>query len=217
MNASTLADIGPGFDDAVQGTQQVFRSVLEALSRPGTLQTLPGAALAGLQPPAGLSTAVSLSLCAVLLTLLDADTTLQLGTGLDAPGVAAYLRFHTGVRLSHAAAEADFAAWPAARATAELWHTLRLGSDEAPQDGATLIIEVPALHAVTGANAHTLLLRGPGIRTEQTLAVAGLSPAFWQARQALEAEFPRGIDLILCCGTQIAALPRSTRLQLQGD
>lgn len=202
---ATLAEIGRGLARPVHDAQQVFRSVLEAMSRPGRVQTLPTAALQDLDT-AGLGRGTT----ALLLALLDAETTLWIEPSLRRQGSVEHLRFHSGVRIVDEAAQAAFALTDAPHTTASLWTTLPSGSDEVPQDGATLIVEVDGF----GAGA-ALELRGPGIQTTQALRVAGLDTAFWQARIALEPAFPRGIDLILCCGERLVALPRSTRLRLE--
>ena len=81
-----------------------------------------------------------------------------------------------------------------------------------PQRGATLIVEVDRL----GGDASTRLrLRGPGIESAQPLAVTGLSQEFWLWRTRLQAALPRGVELLLVCGTQVAAIPRSTRITLE--
>lgn len=202
---STLADIGRGLAQPVHDAQQVFRSVLEAMSRPGRVQTLPAAALQDLDT-AGLGRGTT----ALLLSLLDAETTLWLEPSLRREGCVEHLRFHSGVRIVDGAAQAAFAVTDTAHAPASLWTTLAQGSDEVPQDGATLIVEVDGF----GSGA-ALELRGPGIQTTQALRVAGLDATFWRARIPLEPAFPRGIDLIVCCGERLVALPRSTRLRLE--
>ncbi|MEO8804562.1 MAG: phosphonate C-P lyase system protein PhnH [Burkholderiaceae bacterium] len=199
---AALATMGRGFADPVHGAQQVFRAVLEAMSRPGRVQALPPAVLAALEPPTA-----ERGLAAVLLSLLDAETSAWLDPVCSAPGSADYLRFHTGVHVRADAGSAAFAVTRATCAAAALWHTLEDGSDELPQAGATLLVEVPSLDA-----GPALALRGPGIETVQTLRAAGLDDAFWAARRSLEPHLPRGIDLILTCGDRIAALPRSTRV-----
>ena len=65
-----LASMPRGFADATHDAQAVFRNVLDALSRPGRLQTLQ--ASDGLQPPAPLSRGVT----ALLLTLMDTEASL---------------------------------------------------------------------------------------------------------------------------------------------
>lgn len=198
----TLATMGRGFADPVQAAQQVFRAVLEAMSRPGRVQVLPADVLAMLEPPSPERGQI-----AVLLALLDAETSVWLDPHASVHGAVQYLRFHTGVRVVDDAASAAFAVTRATPASAALWATLADGSDETPQAGATLIIEVPSLEA-----GPALVLRGPGIESAQSLRAGGLDDAFWAARTALAPRFPRGIDLILTCGDRIAALPRSTRV-----
>jgi len=177
--------------------------VLDALSRPGRLQTLQ--ASDGLQAPAPLSR----GLTALLLTLLDTETSLHLGGPLASEAAWMYCRFHTGVQRADAA-QADFVAARASEATLD---GLRLGSDEAPQQGGTLIIDTGSLALDRGTG---LRLTGPGIEHEQRMGLCGLPPHFWQQRIAMQALFPRGVDLLLVCGSQLIGVPRSTQLVLEG-
>ena len=78
------------------------------------------------------------------------------------------------------------------------------GTDLAPELSATLLVQVANL----GAGA-ALRLSGPGLRVPEVLYAEGLPADFvarWAANHAL---YPRGVDLLLCCGPRIAALPRS--------
>lgn len=211
MSTATLEarELGRGFAQAVPAAQQSFRAVLEAMSRPGRIQTLPEAVLLGLEPP-GLSPALT----ALLLTLLDAEVSLWLHPQLATQGAPAYLRFHTGVRWAERPEVADFVVLPAAAARPGTWLQLNPGTDTRPESAGTLILDAQSLSG-TGA----LALRGPGIEHEHQLGVAGLTPAnaapFWQARPRPESNFPLGVDLLLCAGTQLAALPRTTHLTLK--
>ncbi len=204
--SAVLAELGRGFAQPVHDAQQVFRAVLEAMSRPGRIQALPAAVLDPLETPA-----LGRATTAVLLTLLDAETRLWLHPSLRSEAARAYLQFHTGVMQADDAARAGFAIIEADHATPALWQALPSGSDAVPQDGATLIVEVPSLD-----EGLTLSLSGPGVETVQPLRVAGLHAGFWQARRQMEASFPLGIELILTCGDRLAALPRSTRVSLEG-
>jgi alpha-D-ribose 1-methylphosphonate 5-triphosphate synthase subunit PhnH len=190
MNA--IPDL-PGFPDPVPDSQAAFRAILWAQSHPGAIVT-PAPALI---VPAPLPVAAG----ALLLTLADADTTLWL-----APGFAPardWLRFHTGApeaRLSRA----DFVLAEQLPAL----ETLGTGSDDSPHDGASLILPVAALGE--GTRCH---LSGPGIDGTGDFA-ATLPPgfaAFWAANHAL---FPRGVDVFLCAGSRLAALPRSVTLEV---
>jgi alpha-D-ribose 1-methylphosphonate 5-triphosphate synthase subunit PhnH len=207
-----LAHMGAGFAEPVHGAQQTFRVLLGAMSEPGRLHTLHDAALDGLATAdAELRPPFALALAATLLTLLDADTPVHLAGVLCAEEARAWLRFHTGAR-----ATAEVAAMTAALARdvdAALCDALDLGTDDAPQAGATLFVEVDALSDRPLAGALALKLRGPGIERWRDLAVRGLPAAFWQWRIALQPELPRGIDIVLTCGDRLAAIPRSTRIE----
>jgi alpha-D-ribose 1-methylphosphonate 5-triphosphate synthase subunit PhnH len=207
-----LADITPGFVSPVLASQQTFRAVLQAMSRPGSLQVLPPQATQGLQAPG-----ISAALNAVLLTLLDADTALHLGPFSHRDALQNYVRFHTATRLVDDAAqahEAEFVAITSANAFAHWWSVLNLGMDETPQHSSTLILEVQSLSQKAGEPGG-LLLRGPGIQDVQRLVVGDVPADFWQARIPTQALFPRGIDLILCCGETVAAIPRSTHIVIE--
>jgi len=190
MNATLTA----GFGNPVLDAQACFRAVLEAMARPGRVQRV--AALPEAPSP------VAPAAAAVLLTLADADTPVWLDAGEAAE---AWLRFHAGCPLSEAPGEAAFLlacdAPPALRGLAQ-------GTEEEPHRSATLVLQVAALEEGTGWR-----LSGPGIEHEHRLIVEGLPPDFsaqWAANRAL---FPRGVDLVLCAGDRLAALPRTTMLE----
>jgi alpha-D-ribose 1-methylphosphonate 5-triphosphate synthase subunit PhnH len=44
---------------------------------------------------------------------------------------------------------------------------------------------------------------------ERLLDVAGVPLAFWKHRMALQALFPRGIDVLLARGRELIGIPRS--------
>ena len=82
------------------------------------------------------------------------------------------------------------------------------GTDEEPESSATLILQVAALD-----EGQNLRLTGPGLGAPASLRVAGLPPGFVAAWAANRALFPRGVDIILCAGDRLAALPRIVRLE----
>jgi alpha-D-ribose 1-methylphosphonate 5-triphosphate synthase subunit PhnH len=186
-----------GFADPVTDAQACFRSVLDAMARPGQVH-----AVHGLFAPPPLCNAAA----AVLLTLADHETPLWLDP--RAEPAAAWLAFHTGASVG-----------PAARAVlafALLLPDLALpdlagfptGTDEMPETSATVILQVASL--TTGRR---FILEGPGLREPAVLHADGLPADFaaiWQRNHAL---FPRGIDLVLCAGDRLAALPRSVNLK----
>lgn len=196
MNTSDLS-IPAAFGDSVGDAQAAFRLVLRCMAEPGTvleLSRLPAAV-----PGLGFAAA------ALALSLADFETPVWLGAGCRQ--AAAWLRFHCGTPIVIEPAGARFAFAHADEALPDL-EAFDLGSDEFPDRSATLIVELPTLRAGGG-----LRLSGPGIADVNHLQIAGLTPGFWARRAALAPLFPRGLDLIFTCGTHMAALPRTTRVE----
>ncbi|HTU56292.1 MAG TPA: phosphonate C-P lyase system protein PhnH [Acetobacteraceae bacterium] len=182
----------PGFADPVGGAQACFRGLLDAMARPGTLHEVGELAA---PPPLDPATA------SVLLTLVDADTTLW----LDEPCAPAreWVLFHCGAPL---VADPAGAAFALALAMPKL-AALSAGSDAAPEDGASLILQVAALRS-----GLPYRISGPGLKEPALLQVQGLPEDFaaqWAANHAL---FPRGIDLVLTAGRLFCCLPRSVQI-----
>jgi alpha-D-ribose 1-methylphosphonate 5-triphosphate synthase subunit PhnH len=186
--------LSPGFADPVADAQGSFRAILEAMSRPGRVLRL--AALP--QPPAPLDPATA----AVLLTLADADTPLWHDAG---PAAEAWLRFHAGCPILATPGAARFVL---ACGEPPRLDALDAGTDEGPEGAATLILQLRDLREGQGWR-----LRGPGIAQEHRLLADGVPGWFAAAWEAQRAGFPRGVDLILCAGDRIAALPRGIALQ----
>ena len=179
----------PGFTDPVRESQAAFRAVLDAMSEPGRIVTIG----AGLAPPVPLDPATA----AILLTLVDADTPLW----LDPAAAAAepWVAFHCGAPQTapEEAAYAVVLGLPDLR-----W--FNAGTHEAPEQGATLIVQLPAL---TGG--HAWQLSGPGLQSAAALQAAGLPDDFAAQWARNAARYPRGIDLVLCAGCSALALPRT--------
>ena len=203
MNASApaaglhLEQLLPGFADPVHDAQQAFRCLLDAMSRPGSLQSLPFE----LSAPAGLKPAMS----ALLLALADRDTPLWLPPELRSGAAGEHLRFHAGCPLVAEMGEAQFLMLQGLNALPTL-DALRLGDAAYPDRSATLFIEVPALATGSGP----LRLRGPGIQGETRIEVAGWSASSQAFVQENRRRFPLGVDLVLCADRQLLALPRTT-------
>ena len=188
-----------GFANVGLDSQQAFRAVLEAIAHPGRILTVRGPAT----PPPPLDTATT----AVALTLLDFETPVWLDARAASEETVAYLRFHCGAPLAPAPAAARFAIVAAPERVPDLT-AFDVGSDARPDRSATLLVQVRALTAGRGRR-----LTGPGINGEVRLEVEGLLDGFWQQWRAQGATFPRGVDVLLCAGDRLAALPRTTRAE----
>ena len=183
----------PGFADPVRDAQSCFRAVLAAMSRPGSVHRL----TAALQPPIPLHPATA----AVLLTLIDFETTLWIDPRLAA--AAPWIAFHCGAQIRTAIQDARFVL---ATALPDI-ETLDRGSDEAPEDSATVILQIDDLD-----EGPTLRIAGPGLASPSGFRPTGLPenfPTLWRANHAL---YPCGIDLIFCAGGSLASLPRSVEV-----
>jgi alpha-D-ribose 1-methylphosphonate 5-triphosphate synthase subunit PhnH len=191
--------LAPGFSDPVLASQAVFRTVMEAMARPGSIAETDVA----IAPPAPLGSAAA----ALALTLLDFETPFWLDPMLAAaPEVDGWLKFHTGAPRTADPRSAAFAfiAEPAAMPG---FDAFGLGSIEYPDGSTTLVLEVGTL--TQGDAFH---LSGPGIKGSRSFAAAPLPADFAERMAENRALFPRGIDLVLTCGRRLAALPRSIHL-----
>lgn len=184
----------PGFAEPVGAAQATFRAVLDAMARPGRIR----AAGAALRPPAPLDRATA----ALLLTLADADTPLWLTADCDL--ARDWIAFHCGAPF---AADPARAAYAVAIGLPDL-ASFDAGSDDAPERSATLIVQVRGFDA-----GQMLHLAGPGLRAPATLSVDGLPPDFPESWARNHGLYPRGIDLILCAGAALVALPRSLAVE----
>ncbi len=182
-----MSDLLAGFGDPVRDSQAVFRSVMDAMARPGRVHRVNGPAVPNLAQ----------ATAAVLLTLVDGETPLWLDDGVASAWE--WVAFHCGARRAETGA-AQFAVVSGSAAL----ERFSAGSDEEPEGSATVILQVETL-----GTGEPLRLSGPGLAGEEVLEVTGLPEefaGFWQTNRRL---FPRGIDVILCAGDSLAALPRT--------
>ena len=182
----------PGFADPVTDAQACFRRVLDAMARPGSIHRVQA------PHPAPLHAATA----AVLLTLLDNDTCVWLDD--DASAARDWVAFHCGAP----AASLPEAAFAVALTMPRL-QDIPAGTDDAPEEGATLVLQVASLGVGTA-----LRLSGPGLRVPVLLHVTGLPDDFVAQWRENHRRFPRGVDIVLCAGEQVAALPRSVAIEV---
>ena len=196
---TTVAELPAGFADKVSSAQSTFRSVMEAMARPGSVQRI--IAAAGM--PAGMMPGTA----AIALTLFDHDTPLWLDARLSAtPDVAKWLKFHTSVPVVSEPSVCAFALIGDAAALPAL-DRFSFGSNEYPDRSTTLVLQVESL-----TEGPAFELRGPGIDGVADLR-AMIRPPDLFAQLAINATlFPRGIDVVLVAGDAIVAIPRTTRL-----
>lgn len=190
--------------DPVRNTQATYRVLLDALARPGLVRQLPTPAHGAPGHPWA---------AAVLLTLLDHETSLHTASG-DAP-LADFVRQRTAApEAPPETADFVFATAPTSeRKLVATIAVMKRGTLAYPDDSAALVLAVERLEQAAQADARPLALSGPGVAEGHTLTVAALGPEFLAARAVAVKDYPRGIDLFLVDRHgQVAGLPRSTRV-----
>lgn len=189
-----MVSLLPGFQDPVYDAQVTFRTLLEALAHPGRSWAIPPS----LSTPQRLSSPCA----AACLAILDLETQVWLQPGLE---IEAWLRFHTGCRLTHDPQQANFAViWDGARSP-DL-QAFNPGTPEYPEHSTTLFIQVESL-----VGGQTVVLQGPGILGERAIAPQ-VPVTFWQQWITNHNAYPLGADVFLLDQTHVMGLPRSTAI-----
>ena len=196
---TTIAEMPAGFADKVSSAQSTFRSVMDAMARPGRVQRIEAAS--------GVPAPMMRGSAALALTLFDQDTPVWLDARMAAAShVAKWIRFHTSAPVIADASVCSFAVIAEACALPD-FESFSFGTAEYPDRSTTIVLQVDSL---TEGPAYAL--RGPGIDGAVILR-ATIDLPDWLDRLALNAKlFPRGIDLILVADDLVVALPRTTRL-----
>lgn len=199
LPAHDNAPLKPGFRDPLFEAQSTFRSVMQALSRPG----VPVHRTFSLTPPEPLNAAAA----AVALTLCDIETPLWLDPSMKTEETERFLRFHCGCPIAEMPSAACFALVADSRRMPAL-DEFRQGDEEYPDRSATLILQVDGLD-----QGSAFRLSGPGINGSVELSVCGLPNWFAAAWKLNHAQYPVGVDVILATPDTIVGLPRSTKLE----
>ena len=189
--------------DPVDDTRETFRALVDATSRPGTVQQTP-------ITPASHAVVATLVDHEVtfsggddaLRTTLDRESRLDDAPFEDADVIA--VDGHTGGRVSGA----------------------KRGSLKEPSEGATLVYDVSGVAAESGARAEdetgeemgcetlTLAVSGPGVPGTRTFVVDGLPATEVEAIAAAQSDYPRGVDVYLTAVDRVVGLPRSVDVEV---
>lgn len=201
---TTIAELPPGFADKVLSAQSTFRSVMDAMARPGSVQRI--------VPMAGAPETMMRGTAAIALTLFDHDTPLWLDTRMsESSDVVKWLKFHTGAPVVRDSSVASFALISDGALLPAL-ERFALGTSEYPDRSTTVIVQVESLD--TGRSFE---LRGPGIDGVATLQAAIKPADLFERLRVNEALFPRGIDVVLVADDAVVAIPRTTRVVSNGS
>ncbi len=201
---TTIAELSPGFVDKVLSAQSTFRSVMDAMARPGSVQRI--------VPMAGAPDTMMRGTAAIALTLFDHDTPLWLDARMaESPELVKWLKFHTGAPVVQDSSIASFALISDGAALPQL-ERFALGTNEYPDRSTTLILQVDSLDA-----GRSFELRGPGIDGVAILNASVKPFDLFERLHVNEALFPRGIDVVLVADDALVAIPRTTRIVSKGS
>lgn len=196
---TTIAELPPGFADKVLSAQSTFRSVMDAMARPGSVQRI--------VPMAGAAGPMTRGTAAIALTLFDHDTPLWLDARMaESQAVVKWLKFHTGAPVVQDSSIASFALISDGAALPPL-ERFALGTSEYPDRSTIVILQVDSLDA-----GRSFELRGPGIEGAAALQASIRPDDLFERLQSNEALFPRGIDVVLVADDAVVAIPRTTRV-----
>ncbi|WP_299234784.1 phosphonate C-P lyase system protein PhnH [Natronomonas sp.] len=173
--------------DPVHDTRRTFDGLLEAMSRPGTVRTVPA--------PAD---------HAVLATLVDHEITVSTDDDAVLDALSGQGRLDPAdpadADIVHVRehAETDVGA-------------CKRGSLIEPANGATVVYRVEALADVSDGT--TVTLSGPGVDETTALSVSLPASALSTLAEAQSA-YPRGIDAVFASEDRLAAVPRSATMEV---
>jgi len=199
MTIPTAVNAYPPSTLAETLARETFQALLAALSNPGRVFTLPGAALSTEQ-----------SCRQIGLTLLDLETSFftpdhilrheldQSGARFRTASSAAYLFFPNS----------DAFEAMMMQQTIDIIAQATSGTITDPDEGATVIV------ACEVGEGQALHLHGPGIQHTNEVRIDRLPVEFWHLRAA-KISYPLGIDIFLVDGGQVVGLPRTTVVEIE--
>jgi alpha-D-ribose 1-methylphosphonate 5-triphosphate synthase subunit PhnH len=181
--------------------QSVFRALINCMSRPGTIGSLPLNTLQSSPNPA---------VTAIVRCLVDHEVSFSVVNG-DRVFSEQLLRF-TGSRQ----AEPDSADFIIEMdpTSIDAVNSAKIGTDEFPNESATVIVSVDSL----ASGPLTIHLTGPGVKSRRSLPVRGVTSAVVRAISDRNQDFPLGIDVVLVdADGRIACIPRTSAISCVPD
>ena len=184
-----------GYQDQTHSSQNMFRTMLKAISFPGSIFTV----------PENLETdnVIYSSTANIIFTLFDIDTKIFIDSEKISK-IQNFITFNTNANCIEKSNHCDFAIIQNKEFNIE---NFNLGTDEYPDNSSTIIIEVEDL-----INGEELIIEGPGIEKTKSISPTNLPKNFQSQWQNNNFIFPRGVDLILTCKDDFFCLPRTSKV-----
>lgn len=197
-----IQQILSGFNSPVHDSQQWYRIILDAMSRPGKV-CFPASTEAFSQAPEPCNNTAA----SIALTLFDNDTPIWLQVPEE--NLTQWLKFHCGCPLTEHQSTAAFALITNGSTLPDLTR-FAIGTSEFPDRSTTLIIQIESV-----THGESVELSGSGIATTTTLNISGLDSSFWKTQDNNRNLFPQGFDTILAAPDGVVCIPRTTTIRRQ--
>lgn len=186
--------------DVVHDIQKVYRKVINAMSRPGTIENV-----RDVEEKFNIDMECFRSTYLIMLMVLDGEVSYCVK---DNETVNVNVNKLTGAK-SKCNKDADYIfVLNNYKDINSVLEDAKVGILIDPQKSATIIVEVDSIN-----NDSNLLLKGPGIETESSFNVS-INNEWVEARNDKNKEYPLGIDMIFTDKDgNIACIPRTTKIK----
>lgn len=195
--------------DRIHDTAQIYRVLLSAMARPGTVASIGSEVVKMGRTVPGENVALALA-----ITLLDHEASHYIDPNKQAHLADEIAQLTFSPRAE--AGEADYVFVDSSEQSTEVVSLIRQvkrGSLWQPEESATLLIMVEEAASTSEAESN-LLLSGPGIPDQILCSVKGMPPGWTEERHRRIEEYPLGIDLVFYTDQgNILALPRTTKVK----
>ncbi len=189
---------GIEYPDKILLTQKVYRTLLQAMARPGEIYSLPTS------PGAN-------GLMLVIITLLDGEVSFHV-IGDDIQKLTHDIYVETGSKVEDIE-KADFIIITSGCSKGLLLSAKR-GTLLRPDLSATIIYSVNTLSRGNCAGVY-ISLQGPGIKDKVFLCVEGIKKEEFYYLKEANSEYPLGVDSIFIDkDNNIVCIPRSSKLEV---
>jgi alpha-D-ribose 1-methylphosphonate 5-triphosphate synthase subunit PhnH len=189
--------------DEVFDSQATFRVLLDSMSRPGSLGSLPARHYPS-APQGFCSPALS-----ILKTMCDHRVCFSVGSSADRREWVDYLALNLSTPF-RPVEEADYVLF-VGESFEKDFTRLKRGTLEYPERSSTALVCVQRLSDTGAAGGRTLRVSGPGVKGAIMLTVGGLDARYLEERSAANRFYPLGIDLLFVDPDgRVAGLPRTS-------
>jgi alpha-D-ribose 1-methylphosphonate 5-triphosphate synthase subunit PhnH len=188
--------------DEVFDAQQQFRLLLDSMAHPGKINLLPDMDIV---PPTGLNKGGAL----IAFALLNTDVSFH-ASGANSEEISSYIALNTASQPI-SVNDADFIFISGLHHEGILFGA-KTGNLPYPEESATFVIDVEIMSPEAIDDAVLIILKGPGIKTEERVYIKGIDADLLAAVKEQNTEFPLGIDLMITDRqNRVICIPRSNQ------